>query len=104
MQTRLGSIMKNPSWKANVTHCRSCSQLGGIPHLVDEGENGGVDRKRSLMFYDKLNLGSDKAAMRIIMCNGVWTAQARSMLPQKPDRSSVCPFCDMNVPEGLLHM
>ena len=102
---QLRDLGRNMVWSQVRSDARRLKrEPGEIPHLVDVGENGGVDRKRSLLFHDKLYIGGDKTIMRIILCNGVWTTRARSRLPQNAGLSSVCPFCDMNVPGDILHM
>ena len=102
---QLRDLGRNMVWSQVRSDARRLKrEPGEIPHLVDVGENGGVDRKRSLLFHDKLYIGGDKTIMRVILCNGVWTTRARSRLPQNAGLSSVCPYCDMNVPEDILHM
>ena len=75
-----------------------------LPHLVDVGLSGGVDRKATMTLYNCLTNQRDKGILRTIISNGVWTAKIRKLLPQNSVESDVCPYCESGQVEDLHHL
>ena len=75
-----------------------------LPHLIDVGLHGGVDRFATMKLYNTLTDPGDKGILRTIVCNGVWTASSRSLLPQNAGMSNMCYHCESGAVETLNHL
>ena len=74
------------------------------PHLHDLGNGSGVNREDTMKLYNATKDNSIKGTLRIILCNGVWTASARAKLPQNAGLSPICQYCRTGRIESLRHI
>ena len=90
-------------WHQVRSDCRRARDEGGV--LVDIGEGGGVDRARTLQFYNTIN-EMGKGALRCIFANGVWTDEIRSKLPENIEKglTAECKYCDYHATDNLEHI
>ena len=75
-----------------------------LPHLGDIGLPDGVDRKATMALYNATKHRGDQGVLRVILCNGVWTASSRSRLPGNFQMPPTCPFCNSGEHETLEHL
>ena len=72
-----------------------------IPHLVDVGYLEVLIEELPWHCKTRWHAGG---VLRIILCNGVWTASSRSLLPLNFRMAATCPLCDTGDEESLEHL